>query len=199
MSPEVPLSAPPFLSGLKKPVPCTERPALFHPPDDGYRDMGGQGRRRTSDALALCRICPVMRQCRQWAREQGEFGIWGGETDTQRMASGHRTRVRTGRDRCWEAAALDAAGAARQAETPSTSTQREIAWPPSLAPFEAQVLVALSEGIPAQRLADELARSQSVVMRALVSLQRKLWTDINSIVDVAREAGLLESSYTPAA
>lgn len=187
MSNEELLTAPPFLAGLRTRVPCTEQPTLFHPPDDGYRDMGGHGRRHTAEALALCRTCPVMQQCRQWARDRGEFGIWGAETDTQRLARGHRSRVRTGaQDRSWET---------RKVRVSSKAAQREPAWPPPLTPVEEEVLVALSGGIRPQDVGEELARSQSVVMRALLGLQRKLRTDVAGLVDVACEAGLVERPY----
>lgn len=44
-----------------------------------------------SDALeakAICRGCPVWRDCRKYARKEGvEFGVWGGETEKERKAA----------------------------------------------------------------------------------------------------------------
>ncbi|MGW3690126.1 WhiB family transcriptional regulator [Streptomyces sp. NPDC005125] len=87
------LTIPAFLTRVRTPVPCSYHPHLFHAPDDGDNDKGQRRRERTQLAVRLCRDCPVVRACRRWAREQGEHGIWGGETDRQRMAAGHRIRV----------------------------------------------------------------------------------------------------------
>ncbi|MFD9541371.1 hypothetical protein [Streptomyces sp. NPDC060022] len=61
------------------------------------------------------------------------------------------------------------------------------------------MLLALSEGVDADDLSAELARSRSAVMRAIVGLQRKLGTDMAGLPGVAREAGLLQVSHKPAA
>ncbi|MFI1980345.1 WhiB family transcriptional regulator [Streptomyces wedmorensis] len=201
---------PPFLSRVGVRVPCTRHPWLFHPPDEGYDDRGRRGRQRSKEAVALCQTCPVIKACRQWARDQGEYGIWGGETDGQRMAVGSRSRVRGGCPESWEAAALDAAmveerpGGARRVPVRAQS--------PALTPVEEQILVALHEGIDAGALHDELGRSHAAVTRALMGLQRKLGTGMDGLVDAARDAGLLQSRvdaapdegllrppYTPAA
>jgi WhiB family transcriptional regulator, redox-sensing transcriptional regulator len=44
-------------------------------------------------AKTVCRACPVLLDCRHWARsEQVEFGIWGGETSRERLASSRSGR-----------------------------------------------------------------------------------------------------------
>ncbi|MEU6603189.1 WhiB family transcriptional regulator [Streptomyces flaveolus] len=87
------LTVPAFLTRVRTRLPCTYFPHLFHAPDDGYSDQGVRRRERTIRALQLCRSCPVMRPCRQWAREHGEYGVWGGETDRQRIVTGHAVRA----------------------------------------------------------------------------------------------------------
>ncbi|WP_329167009.1 hypothetical protein OHB49_43040 (plasmid) [Streptomyces sp. NBC_01717] len=60
-------------------------------------------------------------------------------------------------------------------------------------------MLALYKGIDADDLQAELARSRMAVMRAVAGLQRKLGTDMAGLVDVAREAGLLQVPRRPAA
>ncbi len=44
------------------------------------------------EALALCAICPVQRECLDYAFEAREnFGIWGGLNEKQRRTSFRRT------------------------------------------------------------------------------------------------------------
>jgi len=44
------------------------------------------------EALALCRICPVQRECLDYAYEAKEvFGIWGGLSEKQRRTAFRRT------------------------------------------------------------------------------------------------------------
>ena len=41
--------------------------------------------RRESEAKALCRDCPAILACRQYALEQGEvYGVWGGLGEQER-------------------------------------------------------------------------------------------------------------------
>lgn len=62
----------------------TEDPDLFFP-------IGGVGSGpaaiQTDDAKAVCRRCPVIRQCLAWAVDAGPVeGIWGGTTEAERRA-----------------------------------------------------------------------------------------------------------------
>lgn len=44
------------------------------------------------EALALCRICPVQRECLDYAFDAKEvFGIWGGLSEKQRRTAFRRT------------------------------------------------------------------------------------------------------------
>jgi len=41
--------------------------------------------RREAEAKALCRECPAILSCRQYALEQGEvYGVWGGLGEQER-------------------------------------------------------------------------------------------------------------------
>ena len=35
-----------------------------------------------------CAHCEVVTQCRTWAREHREYGVWGGESEAERAAAG---------------------------------------------------------------------------------------------------------------
>lgn len=87
------ISPPHFLIDFPVIVPCSARPYLFHPPGDAFSNSNSPGRTRISEARALCATCPVRISCRDWARETGEFGIWGGETDAERANAGYARRV----------------------------------------------------------------------------------------------------------
>ncbi|MGA8332661.1 MAG: WhiB family transcriptional regulator [Mycobacterium sp.] len=54
---------------------------FFHP-------EGERGRvrwRRESRAKAMCRLCPVIEQCREYALDVGEaYGVWGGLSESER-------------------------------------------------------------------------------------------------------------------
>jgi WhiB family transcriptional regulator, redox-sensing transcriptional regulator len=73
---------------------CRGRTAAFFPPP-GERPPARQ--RREDEARELCRHCPVLIACRDWARSQGEYGFWGGETEEERAAAGFRVEFPVGR------------------------------------------------------------------------------------------------------
>ncbi|MER6627991.1 WhiB family transcriptional regulator [Streptomyces sp. NPDC000987] len=59
-----------------------EDPELFFPLSDSAAFAGEE-----SPARALCRRCPVVIACRDWAIDHGEdHGIWGATTAAQRRA-----------------------------------------------------------------------------------------------------------------
>lgn len=43
---------------------------------------------REAAAIAICKTCTVVYKCRQFARENRELGIWGGETEDERYFGG---------------------------------------------------------------------------------------------------------------
>lgn len=64
----------------------TEDPELFFP-------VGSQGPAllQIEKAKAVCRRCPVMGQCLQWALEhRQETGVWGGMSEDERHAMRRR-------------------------------------------------------------------------------------------------------------
>lgn len=66
---------------------CRGQTQLFFPPP-GERPEARV--RREAKAKALCRTCPVIEPCRQFAREEREHGVWGGENEEERAAAGYR-------------------------------------------------------------------------------------------------------------
>ena len=46
--------------------------------------VSGWHAKQVAKAKAVCAQCPVQSACHQWAREQGEHGIWGGTTESER-------------------------------------------------------------------------------------------------------------------
>jgi len=52
---------------------------------------------REAMARAFCVACPVELACRTWARENREYGFWGGETEEERAAAGFRVELPVGR------------------------------------------------------------------------------------------------------
>lgn len=44
--------------------------------------------RREARADTLCAACPVRTSCRNWARENCEYGYWGGENEEDRHLLG---------------------------------------------------------------------------------------------------------------
>ena len=52
---------------------------------------------RESAARNVCRACPALVECRDWARQHREYGFWGGESEEQRAAAGFRVDMPVGR------------------------------------------------------------------------------------------------------
>lgn len=44
--------------------------------------------RREHAAKMICNTCPVILQCRAYARANPEYGVWGGETEDERFDQG---------------------------------------------------------------------------------------------------------------
>jgi len=45
--------------------------------------------RREEKAAKLCAMCMVQKQCRQFARNNREYGFWGGESEEDRYLAGY--------------------------------------------------------------------------------------------------------------
>ncbi|MFM1751331.1 MAG: hypothetical protein RL119_293 [Actinomycetota bacterium] len=46
--------------------------------------------RREAMARSVCAECTVQTQCRAFARDHHEYGLWGGESEDERHAAGYR-------------------------------------------------------------------------------------------------------------
>ena len=69
----------------------SEDPATFFHPEG---ERGPSRRDRDSAAQAVCRTCPVLRECREHAlRVREPYGVWGGMTESEREASYVGSRV----------------------------------------------------------------------------------------------------------
>ena len=53
--------------------------------------------RREAKARQLCLVCPVLEPCQAWARENREYGFWGGESEEERAMAGYRVDMPVGR------------------------------------------------------------------------------------------------------
>jgi WhiB family transcriptional regulator, redox-sensing transcriptional regulator len=51
-------------------------------------------REHKREAKALCKQCPIQRDCLRYATVAGEVGVWGGMTDGERKAMVKRLRAR---------------------------------------------------------------------------------------------------------
>lgn len=65
---------------------CKGRTPLFFPPK-AERPQARE--RREAKARRLCNACPVIDQCRTYARENHEYGFWAGESEEQRHLLGY--------------------------------------------------------------------------------------------------------------
>ena len=64
---------------------CKGRTHLFFPP----KAERPQARvRREAQARLLCRTCPVSTDCQSFARDNREYGFWGGESEEERHLAG---------------------------------------------------------------------------------------------------------------
>jgi WhiB family transcriptional regulator, redox-sensing transcriptional regulator len=73
---------------------CIGHTDLFFAPS-GERPEARVAREGT--ARAICAGCPVLLECRDWAREHREYGFWGGESEEERAAAGYRVDMPVGR------------------------------------------------------------------------------------------------------
>nr|WSW64987.1 WhiB family transcriptional regulator [Streptomyces sp. NBC_00995] len=72
-----------------------EDPDLFFP-------IGSTGPAlvQAEDAKAVCRSCPVRRECLRWALDNSQdAGVWGGLDETERRALKRRSRRHTKQSR----------------------------------------------------------------------------------------------------
>jgi WhiB family redox-sensing transcriptional regulator len=65
---------------------CAGKTHLFFPP---LAERPQARVRRETKAARICAECPVMLECRLFARLNREHGFWGGESEEQRAAAGY--------------------------------------------------------------------------------------------------------------
>lgn len=95
---------------------CRGRSHLFFEP---FREAPPQRLVREAAAKAICATCPSMVECRAAGRRNHESGIWGGETEEERVLAGYP--IRTVSRRGVLQARRDAAAA--RAEEMATTTE----------------------------------------------------------------------------
>ena len=61
-------------------------PRQFHAPFG--EDAADRNVRENDVKTRYCAHCDVAIQCRDWAREHREYGVWGGESEGERAAAG---------------------------------------------------------------------------------------------------------------
>ena len=71
---------------------CRGRLDLFFEP---FRELAPQRAAREQVAKDMCAQCPVQLPCRESARRNHESGIWGGETEEDRVRAGFPIRTVT--------------------------------------------------------------------------------------------------------
>ncbi|MEQ1699770.1 MAG: WhiB family transcriptional regulator [Ilumatobacteraceae bacterium] len=64
---------------------CKGHTPLFFPPK-AERPQARE--RREAKARRICNTCPVIDECRQFAREHHEYGFWAGESEEDRHLAG---------------------------------------------------------------------------------------------------------------
>ena len=68
---------------------CSGLTELFFPPA-GEREPARI--QREAKARQVCASCPVINECRNYARRNHEYGYWGGENEEERFAALRRLR-----------------------------------------------------------------------------------------------------------
>lgn len=71
---------------------CKGKTAHFFPP---HGEQAEAREKREAIAHSICMSCPVLLECREYARRNREQGYWGGENDEERVEA----RRRRGRSR----------------------------------------------------------------------------------------------------
>lgn len=47
----------------------------------------------SDDAAQVCKGCPVEKECKEWAIQNGEFGVWGGTSERKRRTLRRQMRL----------------------------------------------------------------------------------------------------------
>ena len=70
---------------------CQGQTELFFPP---FGEQADARAAREAVAASICGECPVIEECRAYARHHREQGFWGGENDEQRLEARRRSSAR---------------------------------------------------------------------------------------------------------
>ena len=71
-------------------APCKGLTSIFFAPASERPQATA---RREARARAICDRCDVFEQCREYARNNGEYGFWAGENEYDRAAEGYYPKV----------------------------------------------------------------------------------------------------------
>ena len=72
---------------------CRGQSHLFYPP---LRERPDSRIRRETAAKSICALCSSRDICRQYGRDNHEYGVWGGENEEERVAAGFRLNAPVG-------------------------------------------------------------------------------------------------------
>jgi hypothetical protein len=65
---------------------CKGMTHLFYEP---HNEKENARTRREALARAICKVCPVAIECKEFARRNSEYGIWGDELEIERWRKGY--------------------------------------------------------------------------------------------------------------
>lgn len=69
---------------------CKNLTHLFYPPDN---ERPPAANRREQAARFVCSECSVFKQCKDYARSNGEIGYWAGENEFDRYLLGFKVQT----------------------------------------------------------------------------------------------------------
>jgi hypothetical protein len=75
---------------------CKGKTSLFFIPKE--KETKKQRLTREKIAITYCLQCPVIDECRTYARENNEYGIWGAENEEMRWKAGYLRSNKTMKD-----------------------------------------------------------------------------------------------------
>ena len=68
---------------------CKGMTHLFY---ESHNEKEGARTKREELARAICKVCPVAIECKEFARRNSEYGIWGDELEIERWRKGYITQ-----------------------------------------------------------------------------------------------------------
>ncbi|MPY92569.1 MAG: WhiB family transcriptional regulator [Acidimicrobiia bacterium] len=82
---------------------CRSKTRVFFAP---HAERPQARARREAKARQICQSCPVLAECRTYARVNREYGFWGGESEEERALAGYAVPWPVGVNRRRQQAAL---------------------------------------------------------------------------------------------